>query len=226
MVHRQTKAAVGFAQKLISRRRMLRYGAVTMASVATGSWMSGVATAADWIRVPSAASVRYLPPHPLSDFQLYHSNRKDARSLAFHNAHTGENLKTIYWEGGAYVPEALGEINYFFRDFRAHEVRSIDPRLLDLLYKIHSGMGSSQPFLLISGYRTAATNAWLASLSGGGARHSLHTEGRAADINLPGCELIALRNAALAMRGGGVGYYPRSDFVHVDTGRVRHWRYG
>jgi uncharacterized protein YcbK (DUF882 family) len=145
------------------------------------------------------------------------------RELSFYNVHTGERLKTVYFEKGEYVPEALLEVNYFFRDFRANEVKPIDPRLLDLLHRIQSALDTSQPFDLISGYRSPATNALLASQSEGVARHSLHMYGMASDINVQGRSLVLLQAVALALRSGGVGYYPRSDFVHVDTGRVRRW---
>jgi uncharacterized protein YcbK (DUF882 family) len=145
------------------------------------------------------------------------------RALSFYNLHTGESLKKVYYENGRYVPGALLEVNYFFRDFRANEVKAIDPQLLDLLNRIHCALNTSQPFNLISGYRSPATNAWLASQSEGVAHHSLHVYGMASDINVQGRSLVLLQAVALAMRGGGVGYYPRSDFVHVDTGRVRRW---
>jgi len=145
------------------------------------------------------------------------------RALSFYNVHTGENLKTIYFENGRYVPGALLEVNYFFRDFRANQVKAIDPQLLDLLHRIYRALDTSQPFNLISGYRSPATNAWLASQSEGVAHHSLHMYGMASDVNVQGRSLALLDAVALAMRRGGVGYYPRSDFVHVDTGRVRRW---
>jgi uncharacterized protein YcbK (DUF882 family) len=145
------------------------------------------------------------------------------RALSFYNLHTGETLRTVYFENGEYVPGALLEVNYFFRDFRANQVRAIDPRLLDLLDRIHHALDTSQPFNLISGYRSPATNAWLASQSEGVAHHSLHMYGMASDINVQGRSLALLQTVALAIRGGGVGYYPRSGFVHVDTGRVRRW---
>jgi uncharacterized protein YcbK (DUF882 family) len=145
------------------------------------------------------------------------------RALSFYNLHTGETLNTVYFENGEYVPGALREVNYFFRDFRVNEVKAIDPRLLDLLHRIHRALDTSQPFNLISGYRSPVTNAWLASQSEGVSRYSLHMDGMASDINVRGRSLALLQTIALAMRGGGVGYYPRSDFVHVDTGRIRHW---
>jgi uncharacterized protein YcbK (DUF882 family) len=145
------------------------------------------------------------------------------RTLSFYNVHTGETLRTVYFEKGEYVPGALLEVNYFFRDFRANEIKSIDPRLLDLLHRINRALDTSLPFNLISGYRSPVTNAWLASQNEGVARHSLHMDGMASDINVQGRSLALLQTVALAMRGGGVGYYPRSDFVHIDTGRVRRW---
>ena len=145
------------------------------------------------------------------------------RALSFYNVHTGETLKTVYFDRGEYVPGALLEVNYFFRDFRANQIKAIDPRLLDLLHRINQALDTSQPFNLISGYRSPTTNAWLAFQSEGVARHSLHMYGMASDINVQGRSLALLRLVALAMSGGGVGYYPRSDFVHVDTGRVRRW---
>jgi uncharacterized protein YcbK (DUF882 family) len=149
--------------------------------------------------------------------------RPATRSLSFYNIHTGEILNTVYCEKGEYLPDALQRVNYFFRDFRSNEVKAIDPRLLDLLHRIHLALDTSQPFNLISGYRSPATNALLASQSEGVSHHSLHMQGMASDINLQGRSLELLQTVALAMRGGGVGYYSRSDFVHVDTGRVRRW---
>jgi len=145
------------------------------------------------------------------------------RALSFYNFHTGESLKTVYFDKGEYVQDALGEVNHFFRDFRANEVMAIAPGLLDLLYRIHAALDTSQPFNLISGYRSAATNAWLAGRSEGIARHSLHMYGMASDINVQGRSLALLQAVALSMQGGGVGYYPRSNFVHVDIGRMRRW---
>ena len=145
------------------------------------------------------------------------------RTLSFYNVHTGESLKALYFERGEYVPGALAEVNHFFRDFRANQEMPIDPRLLDLLHRINHALDTSQPFNLISGYRSPATNAWLAGQNEGVARHSLHMYGMASDISVQGRSLALVQIVALAMRGGGVGFYPRSDFVHVDTGRVRRW---
>jgi len=145
------------------------------------------------------------------------------RSLNFHALHTGESLKTTYWENGHYIPEELDRVNYILRDFRVNEVKPIDPALLDLLTRIQHRLSTSEPFQVISGYRSAVTNAMLHANSEGVAVHSLHLEGKAIDICVPGRSLAQLRGAALAQQAGGVGYYPRTGFVHVDTGRVRFW---
>jgi uncharacterized protein YcbK (DUF882 family) len=137
--------------------------------------------------------------------------------------HPDERLRTTYWADGGYVPNALTDINFILRDFRANEIKAIDLRLLDLLHRLNASLETSQPFHVISGYRTAATNAMLRGASAGVALHSLHIDGMAIDIRVPGHDLAVLRRAALALRGGGVGYYPQSDFVHVDVGRVRTW---
>jgi len=144
------------------------------------------------------------------------------RSLSFYNLHTSEKLKTVYWAEGAYVPEGLAAINHHLRDYRTGEVREIDRRLLDLLYQLHGRLETNQPFQLISGYRSSATNAMLRAHSDGVAQHSLHMDGMAADIRVEGRSLEQIRQTALGMKLGGVGYYP-SQFVHVDVGRVRFW---
>ena len=144
-------------------------------------------------------------------------------SLGFYNLHTGESLKTVYYENGRYVAGALQEINYVLRDFRANEVKPIDPRLLDLLVELRDQLGTTASYDVISGYRSPKTNAMLHSYSEGVAVHSLHVDGRAIDIRVLNRDLSTLHYAALSLRAGGVGYYPRSDFVHVDTGRIRRW---
>jgi uncharacterized protein YcbK (DUF882 family) len=220
---RQTRAAGGD----VSRRRMIGLGVAGFAAFL----LPGAALANEWIRIasepvgragrsgtaPDATPAVYRFPTGRT------TGRQYVRSLAFYNLHTGENLNTAYWESGEYIPTALSEINYLFRDFRANEIKAIDPRLLDVLYDLQLLTGSSQPISLVSGYRTYATNAMLAAHSEGVARHSMHIEGKASDIRIPGVELRDLQRAALSLGAGGVGYYPQSNFVHVDTGRVRHW---
>ena len=146
-----------------------------------------------------------------------------ARELEFHNLHTGESLRAVYWEGGRYLPDALDAIDYVLRDFRTGDVRSIDPALLDLVHRLRLAMECDRPVHVISGYRCPATNAMLARRSNGVAKNSYHVKGMAIDLRLPNRDLKDLRNAALMLAGGGVGYYPKSNFVHMDTGPVRSW---
>lgn len=143
--------------------------------------------------------------------------------LAFYNTHTGERLSLVYREGGEYITEAMSEIDRLLRDHRTGEVLSMDPALLDQLHRLGRLLDAKQPFHVISGYRSPTTNAKLAAASGGVAKRSLHMSGKAIDIRLPGRDLVDVRRAALSMQAGGVGYYARSDFVHLDTGRVRAW---
>lgn len=145
------------------------------------------------------------------------------RRLHFESLHTGERLAATYWSGGRYLAEELGRINHVLRDHRTGDVHAIDPRLLDLLVALRDRLATRSAFQVISAYRSPKTNAMLAERGGGVARQSLHTRGLAIDIRVPGRPLTAVRDAALSLRGGGVGFYPRSDFVHVDVGRVRSW---
>lgn len=145
------------------------------------------------------------------------------RSLAFYNTHTGEQLRAVYWEQGSYLEDSLGEINHILRDHLTNEIKNIDTGLLDLLFAIRNELETQQPFHVISGYRSPDTNAFLRAHSTGVAEHSLHLVGQAIDIRTPGRDLRVLHKTAVALKGGGVGYYPKSDFVHVDVGRVRYW---
>lgn len=145
------------------------------------------------------------------------------KSLSFYNTHTGEKLDTTFWAEGVYIPEALAEINYLLRDHRNNAVTEMDIELFDLLYTLRTNLDSREPFHVISGYRSPETNAKLRNHSTGVAKKSLHMEGKAIDINLPGRNLSDLRKVAMELAQGGVGYYPSSNFVHVDRGRVRSW---
>lgn len=147
----------------------------------------------------------------------------ETRSLAFSHNHTGEKLKAVYFEGGRYVPEALSEINHLLRDFRTGEIYEMDVDLLDTLSELRRLTGSTAEYQIISGYRSPKTNALLRSNSSGVAKRSLHMQGRAIDVRLSGYDTAKLRKGAMSLRRGGVGYYARSDFIHVDTGRVRSW---
>jgi uncharacterized protein YcbK (DUF882 family) len=145
------------------------------------------------------------------------------RVLKFAHLHTAERLEVAYMDRGRYLPAALSQVNHLLRDFRTGDEHVIDPALLDLLHALHGATGSQRPFEIISGYRSPQTNAMLRSHSGGVASSSLHMRGQAVDIRLADVPLSSLRNAALDLGRGGVGYYPSSNFVHVDTGRVRRW---
>lgn len=145
------------------------------------------------------------------------------RTLSFYHLHTGEKLKTTFWAEGSHIPEALADINHILRDFRTAETWPIDPRLLDLLHRVQETLGTDEPYHIISGYRSPATNTKLANKSTKVARRSLHLAGQAIDVRLPGRPLRKLHKAAAAQKSGGVGYYPKSNFIHMDVGRVRYW---
>jgi uncharacterized protein YcbK (DUF882 family) len=149
--------------------------------------------------------------------------RAPERRLAFEHLHTGEHLKITYWQDGKYLRPALKEINHLLRDFRTNQVKAIDPKLLDLLHRLQRTLNTSQPFQVVSGYRSAKTNARLAKRSHGVARRSLHIKGKAIDIQIEGRDAALIRRAAVALRAGGVGYYPDSGFVHLDVGDIRYW---
>jgi len=146
------------------------------------------------------------------------------RSLAFAHTHTGERIETVYALGDSYRPEALQALNRFLRDHYTGRIGVIDPPLFDQLHAVQSLLGHDGRYEVISGYRCDETNERLRLTGGGGvARRSLHMEGRAIDVRLPGVPLDELRDAALELRAGGVGYYLDEQFVHLDTGRVRRW---
>ncbi len=146
-----------------------------------------------------------------------------SRVLAFFNTHTGERLRITYYKNGAYHPNALQQIDHILRDHRTGDMVAMDPRLLDLLYGVKCRLAVDAPFHIISAYRSPQTNAMLRKQGSGVAKRSYHLLGRAIDIRLPGCDTRKLKRTCLALRGGGVGYYAKSDFVHVDTGEIRTW---
>ena len=150
----------------------------------------------------------------------------DARSLMLDHTHTRERIDLVYATGEQYVPQALGSLNHFLRDHYSGEVGQMDPQLFDLLHGVRQALATQTQlsYQIISGYRGPITNERLRTTRGGGvAKHSLHLEGKAIDIRLPGVPLAELRDAALSLQAGGVGYYPGEQFVHIDTGRVRRW---
>lgn len=181
-------------ERKLSRRGLLRAGAAGLAALALG---------------PRAAAA--LAPAP--------------RRLRLLHTHTGERLDVVYAEGGARLPDALAALDRLLRDHRTGAVHPIDPDVLDTTWALAGLLGrSGAEIQIISGYRSPHTNESLRARGGGGvARHSLHLDGRAIDLRLPGVGTRSVRDAALRLARGGVGYYPASDFVHVDSGRFRTW---
>jgi len=160
----------------------------------------------------------------LNPSQAFAICKVPAKTLQVYNMHTGEKIKATFWEHGQYVPQALAEINKILRDHRNGQVHTIDPKLLHTLYDTKVLLeATDKPVQIISGYRSPASNAMLAAHSGGVAKHSLHMQGMATDIRIEGVGVEHIRKAGLALRRGGVGYYPVSNFVHLDTGAVRTW---
>lgn len=147
----------------------------------------------------------------------------DIRRIRMYSGRTGESIDTIYWIEGNYIPEALNEITYFMRDWRQDEKKDIDPRTIDIAAAAHSLLEVKEPFMLLSGYRTAETNAMLRSSSRGVARNSLHMKAQAADLRLRSRSVAQIYRAAAACEAGGVGKYSRSNFVHMDCGPIRTW---
>jgi|GEM_PF-141170 uncharacterized protein YcbK (DUF882 family) len=145
------------------------------------------------------------------------------RSLAIQNPHTGDKLSLTYFEKGRYLSDALEEISFLLRDYRTGDIHPIDPELLDQLHNLKQMLGLSQPFDVVCGYRSPLTNALLHAEHSGVANNSFHMSGRAVDIRIERFALRRIHNAALAMHSGGVGYYPESNFIHLDTGSFRTW---
>lgn len=147
----------------------------------------------------------------------------DSLSLAFYHTHTGKRLNVTYFENGQYLPGALAAIDEHLMDFRTNETHPIDPLLLNYLSALQASVGKAGEFQVISGYRSPKTNAGLRSKSSGVAKRSLHMQGKAIDVRLTGVDSWQLRQAAMKLKLGGVGYYKKSNFIHIDTGRVRYW---
>jgi uncharacterized protein YcbK (DUF882 family) len=145
------------------------------------------------------------------------------RAISLYNTHTGEWVRTVYWADGHYIREAVRDINWVLRDHHSNEVRPMNAGVLDILGMLRDRLECHDPFLVICGYRSPTTNAWMHLHSSGVASHSYHIQGMAIDLRCEGRDLSHVRGAAVSLRGGGVGYYPRSDFIHVDCGPIRYW---
>jgi uncharacterized protein YcbK (DUF882 family) len=162
-------------------------------------------------------------PFPLNAFGREMPCPSSERILSLHNIHTGEQFKDVYWAEGHYIIESLNDINRILRDHRTDETIPIDTRLIDLLHSINATHGDSHTIRIVSAYRSPKTNEYLRLKVHGVARNSLHKKGMAADMILPGVPLMELRKTAVKLKAGGVGYYPKRNFIHIDTGRVRYW---
>jgi uncharacterized protein YcbK (DUF882 family) len=176
----------------------------------------------DFLKYMLSAAVVPLMPGDFLSCQI--DSLLSERSLSFYNIHTGERLEAVYWSLGRYHLDALSRINHIMRDHRAGEVERIDVGLLEILHLLRKEHGTDEPFHIISGYRAPRTNRLMSRQSRGVAPTSLHTKGRAADIRLPGVRLSRLRESAMGLKLGGVGFYPSSGFVHLDTGKVKFWK--
>ena len=150
-------------------------------------------------------------------------SKTDERQLSFYHTHTSETLTVTYYRDGEYVASALSQLNNFLRDFRTDDATSMDPAVFDILHEIQTESGSTGTYEIISAYRSPETNEMLRGNSNGVAKNSQHLLGKAIDVRLTDLDTAALRDVALSLQRGGVGYYDESDFVHVDTGRIRQW---
>ena len=216
---------------MIERRNLLRLGLGLTASTALAApaWAKGKAGHP----APAHKGGHHGAGHPAPHGGRHPHAAKPAppRHLAFRHLHTNETLETVYWEKGAYVPDALAAINHLLRDFRSNEEHPIDLGLLDLLNDLRIRTGTKEPYRIISAFRSSQTNEMLREQSADNhgqvaevAKKSLHMEGQAIDIRLIDVALTHLHTTAMGLKRGGVGFYPDSDFIHVDVGAVRYWQ--
>ncbi len=175
-----------------------------------------------FLKMGASVLLAALSP-PVPSFAFEGISQYERNTLSFFNTHTKEALRTSYRSHGKLIPNSLDRINYILRDHRTGEIRSIDVALLDLLHDIVWKIDPYAPIHIISGYRSPRTNEALRRVTSGVARNSFHLKGRAIDIRIPGCRTRELRQMAVDCNVGGVGYYAKSDFVHLDTGPIRIW---
>jgi uncharacterized protein YcbK (DUF882 family) len=186
-------------------------------SISRRLWVAGATL---FLIVPSGAGAQ---SGGVSSQQSSSQESQDHRLLLY-NTHTGERIELVYRRGDLYIPGALAKLDYFLRDHRTGDVHRFDPRLYDILSDLTLAIGHPGGEIdIVCGYRTSSTNESLRAHTTGVAKNSLHIRAEAIDLRMPGVDTLKLRKAALALRRGGVGYYPHSDFIHVDTGRVRQW---
>jgi len=209
------------ADHRLSRRRFLTWGALATAmSLAPHSAVASRSI----FQPPRKPPRKPIAPYTTQSRSFFQPGASPPeKAVALYNSHTGESLNAIYWVRGQYLPEALSAVDRVLRDHRTDEIKSIDPQVLDLLYAINEELECHRPFYIISAYRSPTTNAYLRFMSRRVAEHSLHMDGKAVDLRLPGWASYTLKRVAVDLQMGGVGYYPRADFVHVDVGPVRYW---
>jgi uncharacterized protein YcbK (DUF882 family) len=184
------------------------------------SWGVWLALAMLAVIAPSGARTQ----SPAASSQLSSPQDRQEHLLRLYNIHTGERLDIAYRAGDHYIPNALAKLDNFLRDHQTGDVRHFDPRLYDILSDLTVSVGHPGGEIdIVCGYRTPSTNESLREHTTGVAKNSLHIQAEAIDLRMPGVDTLELRRAALALHRGGVGYYPHSDFIHVDTGRVRQW---
>jgi uncharacterized protein YcbK (DUF882 family) len=226
---RTDPASADQGDDVIERRNLLRMG-LSLASAAGLSVVPSLANA--FIRKDVQGTLAAHGPVASVHARRRHGKAgPPPRHLSFRHLHTEENLEVVYWEKGDYVPAALTAVNHLLRDFRTNEEHPIDLKLLDLLNALRQRTGTQEPFRIISGYRSPQTNEMLREQSAENhgsvpevAKKSLHMEGQAIDIRLIDVALTRLHATAMSLKRGGVGFYPDSDFIHVDTGAVRYWQ--
>ncbi len=206
---------------MLARRSLLRFGFAAVAGAGLSAFDLNAGGA------PVVPTLAFTPPPPVPAARsaaVAQFTSIAPRKVALHNLHTGEKLDAVYFENGRYAPDVMQAVNHMLRDYRTGDAHMIDPRLLDLLDAVTKRIGSRAPVQVLCGYRSPKTNAMLHQHSEQVALHSLHLKGQAIDIRLDDAALPHLHSAALKLGAGGVGYYPVSNFVHIDVGPVRRWQ--
>jgi uncharacterized protein YcbK (DUF882 family) len=234
-VHKAISAKSAIRKKTAVRKSAAKKSAVKKPATATTAAKTTTTKGKTISRVASASMVRHVTPQSLRGSR-YGGFAPSApieppppidmtvpRSLSMTNVNSGESISVTYWSNGTYHRDALDKLNHFLRDVKTGEQTEMDPLLFDVLWQTMQITGFNGTVEVLSGYRSPETNAWLASVSAGVARDSQHMNGNAMDIRFPGVPVYKMRQAARSLQMGGVGYYPRSGFVHIDTGPVRYW---
>jgi len=207
---------------LNARRRFLR----SAVAIGAGVSLSGISQLQAGVSGAASGRVPLLEAKPASPLrgELAKMERNSMRRLHLMNEHTGDDLDLVYYLNGIFINDNLSKLNFLMRDRRANIATQMDTTLYDILYSVKTVLGTDEPVHVLSGYRTPETNARLRKRSKRVAKFSLHMEGRAADIYIPGFSVRQVHEAAMSLKAGGVGLYAKSNFVHIDTGNVRYWQ--